>query len=699
MVKKIKYQHKDYILYMLLALVFLAPFFRGLFFDKELAIAHMYTAVVAAIYFWSNRNQVLFSKNITDYAGIGLILAYAISFFVAWNARDAIGEVLKVLNYFIVFWLAAKSANNFENRLRVMWVLYLSGLVVSVIGIGSAFGTFTYNGAYSEGLISSTLQYHNAGAIYMIASGIIGLYLLITVESPVVKMALAAGNYVIFITAMGAGSRGAILVAPIALFIQFIGLHKRDKMKFCLSFLAVVLSFLATVKWVLAFSELEASALWGMLLLGMIVAAGTQYFLGRINLEEIHFKKTWAAAGVLAIMVVLGGLFIFKGTEVLPERITSRIQNISLKSYNIQERTFFYKDAVNMIGDNPVFGYGGGGWNAAFRTYQSYFYNSSEVHSHPLQVWIEAGVLGFLSYAALWLGVILSMVKIMRKRRDSQYSADLTLSWTAFAAATALGLHSLIDFTLSLGALMIFLWALFGVIRSTDEELSVPKNYYFKPEFSYKYRLILGSLLVFLFFVTSASFWLGDQVADQAFKDFEQGNIDEGINKIEIATTLDPFNGDLFIDKAAVYAQLLPMNPQYQFQYQASMLQSANISLKRKKGDFKNQMMYARILLVVNDMDRAVYMAEKAVATTPLMPSAYEELVNVYADAAQKYLRVSDSVRAKEVVNKAMKIPGRMTALWDGLSPEEKKMFQGDPLNKISDNLQKKLYAVNRLVK
>lgn len=678
----------EYIFYMVLALVLVAPLFRGLFFGVEFSVVHLYTAVLAGLYFLFNREQVRFSKNITDYAGLGLILAYAASFFVAWNTRDGIGELFKVINYFLVFWLVAKTAVRFELMRRLMWTLYLSGVIVAFIGIGSAFGTFTYNAAYLDGLICSTLQYHNATAIFMIAAGIIGLYLAISTENLKVKLAVAAGNYLLLITAIGAGSRGAMVVMPLVLLVQFIGLPKQDKPDYALSVLAVLITFIVTSRWVLTFAGQDEGTLWAILTLGMALAAGIQYFIGMINLSNINVNKKQLVVVTIIMFVTIGAVFAVKGTGILPERIVSRIDSMSFKENNILERVYFYKDAMKMIRDKPILGFGGGGWNAAYRGYQSYGYDSSEVHSYPLKVLVETGVLGFICYIALWLGITTSVIRILKKCREQERYNERLLVWNAYVAAVALCLHSLIDFSLSLGAVMIFLWALFGLIRGLDEQLATTEDYFLGVAVSRRFRAYLCGLLMFVFFAVNASFWLAGQNAQQAYAAVEEGQLSEAIGKIETAAKLDPFNGDISYNQALIYAELTNKGNAL---YQVKMMRSAQAAVEKKKGDYSAQILLAQLLIKLGDAQQATKEAETALLKEYFSPVAYEHLAQIYNLSADNYLKAGDQAKVQELVDKVSRIPVNMETKWNGLNEDEKILFKGTHLNIISPGLQKQL--------
>ena len=156
----------------------------------------------------------------------------------------------------------------------------------------------------------------------------------------------------------------------------------------------------------------------------------------------------------------------------LPHNLYTRLFSIGAGERSVEGRLSFYRDALKIIGDYPLLGTGGGGWAALYRTYQDRDYTTSEVHSHYLQVAVETGIPGLLAFAGIWVFFLLSFVQ-GRFRSDSD-STTHCLWATICISALALGIHSAIDFNLSLGAVSIFLYTLLATGRSLAEQSTLP---------------------------------------------------------------------------------------------------------------------------------------------------------------------------------------------------------------------------------
>ncbi|MBX5477363.1 MAG: O-antigen ligase family protein, partial [Clostridia bacterium] len=131
--------------------------------------------------------------------------------------------------------------------------------------------------------------------------------------------------------------------------------------------------------------------------------------------------------------------------------------DISLSTFNAYSRVVYTQDALKIVRDHPVLGVGGGGWNAVYHAYQTFNYYTTQVHNDFAQVWVEVGTVGLLLYLGLWVAFLWAGVRLWR--------ADATSPGVpALVAAAVLGAHSAIDFNLSLGAINLLLWSLWGVV-------------------------------------------------------------------------------------------------------------------------------------------------------------------------------------------------------------------------------------------
>ncbi|MDA8235138.1 MAG: O-antigen ligase family protein [Clostridia bacterium] len=624
-----------------------------MFFDYELLYLHMFTSAALLVFLFTRpRAELRLTNNIMDYAGLGLFVAYLLSSFVAINARDGVGEVLKVANYFLIYVMVAYSVRNFTDLNRILLVLYISGIGVAVRGFGAAYGIWEYNGAFADGMINSTLQYHNATAVFLVATVILGTYLVARLDNIWLKMAVGAGNYLAFMAMLGAVSRGAMLVFLIVLVPLIIGLPKGYRIQGIFNVILLFVSFYLTSKQVLVFTpDISNATHLSWLFAGMAVSAAGQLGIQYLSSLSIWNNRRVILGGsvvVLVALVIVGTAF---SSKIMPENVVERFKNISFQIHSVQERFTFYKDSVKLVADNPVLGVGGGGWNAIYRKYQSYNYNSTEVHNHFLQTWVEAGTLGFIFFIGLWGGFFYSLVRVYRKTDDMENKAFV---WTVGMAALAIGLHSSIDFSLSLGSVSILLWALFGLVRGA-ERTSVEDGPVGSQILGGTAVKVVVSIIAVGFFFFSAILSSADTYVKRGQEASYRGDLAGTISAFEDAADADWFTADYAMELSRLYlAQVMQTrNPQDL----DKALANAQRGVKLNSGNVQGYWNLAQVYFARGLPEEAAKAAEDAQKLIPLRQEGYDELVKIYVAAGNELLRQGQRDRAKAMLDKALGVP------------------------------------------
>jgi len=206
-----------------------------------------------------------------------MVFMYFISIFYGVNTRLAIGEFLKYANYFFVLLLGRDLSKNEKSIKAILNTLVLGSVILSVIGIGSAIGTFDVNGAYYQGRIASTLQYANALAIVLGATFAITIGLLMSENNKLSKVLYGAASNILLFTFILTQSRGMWLLLPLILFINFILLPSNKRLE---NLLILSGNIIITIPFVFVFlSKLEQSStmLW-LIFIASSVAMGI-YFI------------------------------------------------------------------------------------------------------------------------------------------------------------------------------------------------------------------------------------------------------------------------------------------------------------------------------------------------------------------------------------------------------------------------------------
>lgn len=136
-----------------------------------------------------------------------------------------------------------------------------------------------------------------------------------------------------------------------------------------------------------------------------------------------------------------------------------------------RDRLTAYRNSLELIKENPVFGSGYGTFWKAFRPYNNHpnvMLRSDEnkvmyrLHSDPLQIIVELGIVGALFFMSIFLGTYVVAVKLLR--------SDIGITEKLLVVGMLLGLsaslvHSLVDFPFLKPSSAIQIWLYLGLLN------------------------------------------------------------------------------------------------------------------------------------------------------------------------------------------------------------------------------------------
>lgn len=356
--------------------------------------------------------------------------------------------------------------------------------------------------------------------------------------------------------------------------------------------------------------------------------------------------------------------------RILPDRIYNRLYSIGAGESSVEGRLTFFRDALKIIGDYPILGAGGGGWKALYLGYQEKLYSTTEVHNHFLQVWIEAGTLGFLAFAGIWVFFIRAF---LRGFFNNKTTPEKKSYWaTVFVPAVALGAHSAIDFNLSLGAVSIFLFALLGAGRSLDVEEG-----YFASVFSGWRKKITsfdlpswtsctaGILAGVFILVLSISLWNGFRFGVEAERKLQENHIQEAVALFERAIDADPYQAVNYINLGRIYERL---STSEENSNAVPQLQEMALNLMRKAYELEPfnagyNLEYAAMLLRFGHVDEGLQHAERAIELHPQKPEIFVQVARAKLAAAEHYLTIAEEDKAVEQLREVLLLEDRMAEI------------------------------------
>lgn len=183
-------------------------------------------------------------------------------------------------------------------------------------------------------------------------------------------------------------------------------------------------------------------------LLACVIQRYVSPWLGRVTERWASKRLAGLWLPLVSVLAVIVLVWLLLGTNlkhVLPGNIGDRLENINMQQHSVLERFTFYKDAVKVIKDYPVFGAGGGAWAYVYEKYQNNPYTSRQAHSFAMQYLVEVGILGFI---VLFAGLGFIFYKYIRgymKATEEQRSSYFVY----FIIVLSILIHSLMDFNMS----------------------------------------------------------------------------------------------------------------------------------------------------------------------------------------------------------------------------------------------------------
>jgi O-antigen ligase len=408
-------------------------------------------------------------KIINTYLDMSILLipvAYLISFFFAVNAKDAFDLFLLYSSYFMMYKLVSElSAKDDRYKNVFINVIIASAFLLSFTSMLHLAGIVNIKGTFIGNKLFGLYQYANTTASVLGVGIILSLNKLINednIKAKVIYQMILTALIPAFIFTL---SRGGYLVLVAVMFVNFILVRARAKIKMIMGLVVSFLSGSVLIYKYYSLAENLFSGIWVQYLISIMVSA---FFIYIIYVIISRFNRTFTDRSINTTLVIISIIFIGAaaflltakgpdGYKYIPKDIVARLSDINLTTESVSLRMQFAKDGLKIIKDYPIIGAGGGAWRNLYRQYQSIPYNTTEVHNFYVQYGAEVGIIGLVILAGLIVLLVMSMIKVIKS--SSQYLY-------VYIAAILLFLHSMIDFNLSLAAVGYILWMLIGIINS-----------------------------------------------------------------------------------------------------------------------------------------------------------------------------------------------------------------------------------------
>jgi tetratricopeptide (TPR) repeat protein len=476
---------KKVIAALIIMLISISPLFRGLYFDYETYGFMAAIALLCILYFFINiiteRKSIRLNKLYLT-AGVLMLAGICFSFANAMNRRATLESLFFYMELLVVFIVLY---DHFYGRKlqfvkAVMLPCVVVGAVAGFVGMMALTGRFNaWQVTAFYGRIGSTFQYANTAALYFLICFIFAITLASNLKRYYSRSIITGLGSVALFAFYMTGSRGGlvigILLVPALLLIQPSGMRLRTLAGVVCSTASV---FLATKSFnsAVAVNDSFNAAKW--IIVCSLIAAVTYYAFSLLikaiierKMQRIFSKKSkviLAASVVVVLLIVLvfGPVLI----RLLPPVMSKRLEQLLYMGFsdnNIQCRFGYYRDAMELIASHWLFGLGGDGWKAVYQSVQDFGFTANHTHNQYLQIFVDHGILAFLSYAALVVISAVGYIYSYVKARDKQLRSYITGMMCGFIA---LSVHSSFDFDLVYASMALLFWTMFAVSAAESSD-------------------------------------------------------------------------------------------------------------------------------------------------------------------------------------------------------------------------------------
>ncbi len=670
----------------LAVLIFYPPYVRGLFFNEDIFIYHILTAIVF-VFIWIEKirkKDYSFLRTPLDWAVLAYGAAYLLSLFGAVHPGEGLYGFLRALNLFMVYWMVTRVVKDYQGYEKILQVLLASGAGVAAIGILAATGYSKYPAAFNGRAIYSTLQYSNSTAAFLAVMTLIGITLWIREENIGRKLIYGIVCFLMLLTVLGSLSKGAWLILLAGIILLVIGMPGiyRFRSIFYLG-VATGAAALTASRFIPAVTGEDPSSGLALLWIGLVIV-----IVGQALWEALAYSYRKNRTITIAAVVILLGIAVFlqpvqmdKIVSITPDAIGTELKGIvDLEGNSYQARYDFIRWGMAIVKDHPVVGTGAGGWNALYHQYQDYLAHTTEVHNHFVQVWVEAGTIGFIAFMAIWVVLLLSIFRLYKNYRKSrsapnarQATENWVLNWGVTSAALAFGLHAAMDFDLSLMALALVLWVLFALVNAALmieeqmqlQELKAPINVTLAAVFALL-LLFCGSSFTLAFNNSQAAGKIMVQMAESTDITEQNRLLAEAENKYIRATANDSWSGMYHTNLAQVYAirsqQFRETSPELSHNYYQKAIAEIKKAERFSFYDIKvrNSLLDSSIRL--GDMELIVHLAEGNIKSIPLDANAYNTLAQALWSGTEVYLNAAHYEAAGKLAHKLVGLEDKIQA-------------------------------------
>jgi O-antigen ligase len=138
--------------------------------------------------------------------------------------------------------------------------------------------------------------------------------------------------------------------------------------------------------------------------------------------------------------MLVTGLLVLAGSALMaPDEMRRRVFSMANPDEaGARERVYMWRSGLAMWGERPVLGVGPGGVKRDYPRYampEAFKKRTSHVHSTPLQILVERGLLGLAAWLAIWAGFLARCIGLLRRLPREAHAARALVAGSLAAIA------------------------------------------------------------------------------------------------------------------------------------------------------------------------------------------------------------------------------------------------------------------------
>lgn len=630
---------------------------------------------------------VVYYKNISldsqrDWLKLAVILlplTYILSLISAASNYLAVNMILIQCIYTMLFVMTMYLLQNKQTNHIIQSSLI--GLAYVIVGYGllNWFGAFSFagklvgwfssgvvNGVYNQAIwndangprLASVFQYPNTYAAFLMAFLFISIFSLIRTKKVYMQMFHGFMLVPILLSLLLTLSRTGLVMMPIV-FVIILLLLKPAKQILWFIYLAIsgigtiaILNPVNTAGLELQqqFSTGLATKGWIYLIAASIVVAIIIWLIQHWIAPKMEMKlRSWGNRKGASLWIPLGSVLLaiiaavlLLGTSVrniLPDSISTRLENINFQQHSVLERLTFYKDAAKVIADYPLIGAGGGAWTVLYEKYQNNPYVSAQAHNFFMQYLVEVGIIGFIIFMSFIIYIFYQFVRSYLRRDESERESHFVF----FILSMTILVLSLLDFNMSYVFIGMLVFIGFGGMAAVIEPRPVQRLKVSPSAARGIYTAIAGISIIVLLIV-SVRFLQANQYAKTAKEVAQTSQSFEEIKApLDKDLAIRSTHSDSLLTLASLYQQGFQQTQNEQFYTAGTDLLQKGLQAEPYNKSMVKQLI--QLYELKGDSDQAYALQKEYAANYIWDMDWYEQLISRSFDLGYQALGQGDTAK------------------------------------------------------